>query len=1020
MRYRLGLDLGTNSIGWAMLRLNSQNEPCAVIKAGVRIFSDGRNPKDGSSLAVTRRLARSMRRRRDRLLKRKTRLLRLLTDLGFFPQSAGERKALLNLDPLALRVAALDKEVSPAEFARAIFHLNQRRGFKSNRKTDKAASDSGALKSAISETRKEMQEKHLRTVGEYLLHRHKAGLGVRARYRELRVSVDGKNKVQKSYDLYIDRQMIEEEFDSIWTSQARFNPTLYTDASHALIKDCLLFQRPLRPVKPGRCTFFPDEERAPLALPSVQQFRIYQELNNLRAINVDLSETEIDIFQRNKAFELLNSQRQATFGKLRTAMGISKATVFNLEDQKRTNLKGNLTAAILSSDDYFGAGWHQLSLEDQDAVVIKLLEEENESLLISWLTGRFGLNEATAEKVANAGLPEGYGALSRKAIDLILPWLKQAIITYDKAIKAAGIEHHSDISPSSGGVILVGEEPLPYYGEPLQRHVGFGTGNPADTPEKRFGRIANPTVHIGLNQTRLIVNQLIKKYGHPSEVIIEVARELKQNIEQRKEDVKKQAENQRRNNRIRDEIAKFTRVDSENITRTDIQKVILWEELSPDLMSRCCPYSGKQISFHMLMSPEVEIEHILPFSKTLDDSLNNKTVSLRVANRVKGNRTPFEAASDFERTGWKYEEILERAASYPKAKRYRFAQDGYERWLKEDKDFLSRALNDTRYLSKVAYQYLALVCPHATRVIPGQMTAMLRGKYGLNTILGSNGEKNREDHRHHAIDACVVAVTDQGLLQRFSNASASAREQQLNRLVSEMPLPWPSFRESVQEVIQSIKVSHRPDHSYQGAMHNDTAYGLLSDGKVSVTKLDENGRRVKEISTLAVIPFTSINDPKRHGLMPNGEPRPYKGYKGDSNFCIEIFVSETGRWESVVISTFEAYQIVKTKGEVSLYNPKQALNGRPLVMRLMRDDTISLKTPDGRKLYRVCKIGGNGSIFFAEPQESNVDARVRSKQMSYLTKTASSLQKMSARQIFINPIGEFSSFSHRRINGSNR
>jgi len=305
-------------------------------------------------------------------------------------------------------------------------------------------------------------------------------------------------------------------------------------------------------------------------------------------------------------------------------------------------------------------------------------------------------------------------------------------------------------------------------------------------------------------------------------------------------------------------------------------------------------------------------------------------------------------------------------------------------------------------------------------VIPGQMTAMLRGKYGLNTILGPSGEKNREDHRHHAVDACVVAVTDQGLLQRFSKASASAREQQLNRLVSEMPLPWSSFRESVQRAIHSIKVSHRPDHNYQGAMHNDTAYGLLSDGKVSVTKLDENGRRVKEVSTLAVIPFTSTNDPKRHGLMPNGELRPYKGYKGDSNFCIEIFVSEIGRWESVVITTYEAYQIAKARGESSLYSPKQASNGRPLVMRLMRDDIVSLDSESGRSLYRVCKMRSNGTIYFAAPHESNVDARDRRGELSYLTKGASGLQKLGARQVFITPIGELCSSEGGRSYGSNR
>ena len=84
LRYRMALDLGSTSLGWALFRLDAQNTPTAIIKAGVRIFSDGRNPKDGSSLAVTRRAARAMRRRRDRLLKRKQRMQDKLIAYGFF------------------------------------------------------------------------------------------------------------------------------------------------------------------------------------------------------------------------------------------------------------------------------------------------------------------------------------------------------------------------------------------------------------------------------------------------------------------------------------------------------------------------------------------------------------------------------------------------------------------------------------------------------------------------------------------------------------------------------------------------------------------------------------------------------------------------------------------------------------------------------------------------------------------------------------------------------------------------
>ena len=204
MRYRLALDLGSTSLGWAMIRLKD-DQPFAVIKAGVRIFSDGRNPKDGSSLAVTRRMARGMRRRRDRLLKRKARMMRLLIEHGFFPDDTAIRQALTNINPYELRAKGLDTALSPAEFARALFHINQRRGFKSNRKTDKKDNDSGALKTAISALRQQLDpegsEGKARTVGDLLWRRMQSGTGVRARYRETRVTNDdGKARIDKSYD----------------------------------------------------------------------------------------------------------------------------------------------------------------------------------------------------------------------------------------------------------------------------------------------------------------------------------------------------------------------------------------------------------------------------------------------------------------------------------------------------------------------------------------------------------------------------------------------------------------------------------------------------------------------------------------------------------------------------------------------------------------------------------------------------------------------------------------------------
>lgn len=1010
MKYRLALDLGSTSLGWAMVLLNGKAEPCAVIRAGVRIFPDGRNPKDGSSLAVTRRNARAMRRRRDRLLKRKARMQRLLVELNFFPVEEPARKALERLNPYELRAKGLDLPLTPAEFARAVFHLNQRRGFKSNRRTDKKDNDSGALKAAISSLRAQLDpagaDGKARTVGELLWRRMiDPSVGtVRARYREQRVlKEDGKPRIDKSYDLYVDRAMVEAEFDAIWAKQATFNSAQFHEAARAALKDCLLHQRKLRPVKPGRCTLEPEEPRAPLALPSQQRFRILQEVNHLRLLGGRLLEQALSLEQRDKLVAALEEGSKSFKTAVPKLLGLPGTVQFNLADAKRTELKGNATSVLLSKKDFFGRAWHDFDEVRQDEIVMRILEEESEASLVDWLVNSAGVDEVHATKIANAALPEGYGSLSAKALANILPAMRSEVITYDKAVLAAGYEHHSNISHAATTGEILPE--LPYYGEYLQRHVGFGTGELKDPPERRFGRIANPTVHIGLNQVRVVVNALIKRYGHPSEVIVEVARELKQSQEQRRETQERQAKGQMRNERLRKEAAAILGIAEERVRLADIHKLILWEELSFDVADRRCPYSGVQLGATEVLSGRVEIEHILPFSITLDDSLNNKTVALRQANRVKGNRTPWQAREDFAAQGWDYEAILQRAERMPRAKRQRFAPDGYEKWLKEDKDFLARALNDTRHLSRIAREYLSLVCPANTRVIPGQMTAMLRKKFGLNDILGLDGEKNRNDHRHHAVDACVVAVTDQGLMQRFAQAGANARSKGLDKLVESMPNPWDTYREHVRRAVNAIWVSHKPDHGYEGSMFKATAFGIRRDGSV-IQKVHADGEsgRTNEY----VVPISDASQVQRHGLDDKGQPRAYKGYVPDGNFCIEIVSNETGKWQGEVTATFEAYAIARKHGAAALRSPEASMSGKPLLMRLMIDDFVRLEIDGRLRLMRIASINAAGRLSLADHHEANVDARNRDKNgdWRYTYKQAGSLKASRARRATVSPIGD--------------
>lgn len=1009
LHYRLGLDIGSTSIGWCMIRLDTHQEPCAVIRAGVRIFSDGRNPKDGSSLAVTRRNARQMRRRRDRLLKRKARLISALVRLGFFPSDEAERRAVANLDPYELRRRGLDLPLTGPEFARALFHLNQRRGFLSNRKTDRKDNDTGALKKAIATLISRLEEEQCRTLGEWLAKRHESRQSVRARLR-------GKTQKDRAYDFYADRSMIEHEFDLLWAKQSEINPGLFTEGARVELKDVLLYQRKLKPVKPGRCTLIPEEERAPLALPSTQRFRIYQEANHLRFIGQDLTERPLTRAERDTVVGLLERQSEVRFSKIARTLKLPASSSFNLEDLKRDRLKGNLVSAILSRDTLFGDRWYTFDASLQDTIVDHLINEASESALVSWLTEQTGVDDATAEMIANTQLPEGYGNLSRTALAQVIPELVNDVVVYSEAVVRAGFVSHSALSAGEQtGEIM---EALPYYGEVLKRHVAFGTGQPTDSPELRYGKIANPTVHIGLNELRKVVNALIRRYGHPKEVIVEVARDLKIGRERRLEIQREQKERQDRNDKYVSEACEILGVTTSNLDRNKrrelSQKMQLWVELNKDVANRRCPYTGEQISIHRLLSDEVEIDHILPYSITLDDSLMNKTVAMRRANRDKGNRTPHAAFGERTVPGYDYDGIVERAAAMPKEKAKRFAPDGYARWLKEDKDFLARALNDTAYLSRVAKEYLSAVCPpNRVRAIPGRLTSLLRGKFGLNQFLSGSELKNRDDHRHHAIDAAVIAVTDQGLLQRFAQASASARERQLDRLVDSMPLPWPTYREHVARAARSIVVSHRPDHGYQGAMHEATAWGFRESGLVTRRVTPEgSSTRQREYVKKALVPINSTRSPERHGLDESGQPKAYKGYLGGSNYCIEIWQNERGKWVGDVISTFQAYQVVRELGETEgwcrLRDPRTTLAGKPLIMRLMIDDSVRMKVNDQWKLMRVAVIKSAGQMSLAEHFESNVDARNRDKDedFSYITKSPGSLQTAGANRIVVSEIGD--------------
>jgi CRISPR-associated endonuclease Csn1 len=1032
-RYRLGLDVGSNSLGWFIVWLDQNNNPTRLGPGGVRIYPDGRDPQSKMSNAVDRRVARGARRRRDRYLKRRSDLIFLLVTHGLMPKDAAARKELEALDPYALRAAALDDALPAHHVGRALFHLNQRRGFLSNRKTERKDNEAGAIKQATSNLQGLMQTTGARTLGEFFHRRHRVRKSVRARNQS--------SGVKAEYEFYPTRQLLLAEFDAIWESQASHH-TVMTAEARAAIHHAIFYQRPLKQLPVGKCTLDPaksadDEDgfRCPWAHPLAQRFRIWQEARNLAVAEAGQSFMPLSKSDGDKIALALIQNAKLPFNKIRSLLKLPAEARFNLESEKRKELLGDQTAAKLTHKSLFGKPWRSMSVERQTEIVGKLLDEPDEPRLVAWLVAHAALDEATAERAASTMLPDGHSRLGLRAIKAILPHMQNGM-NYPEAAEAAGYDHA--LLPT-GELSLNGY--LPYYGEALQDDV-LGSGDPRHPNESRWGRFPNPTVHIGLGQIRRVVNALIRDLeGPPTQVVVEMTRAFKLSPVQLAKVEKEQADNQRKNDVRRRELAALGNATNAR----NLIKMRLWEELNAsDPLDRRCPFSGEVINIAKLLSDEVEIEHLIPFADSLDDSAANKVVCLRSANRLKGKQTPFEA---FGKTP-EWADIAQRAAGLPKNKRWRFAPDARQRYGKQD-GFQARQLNETGWLARAAKRYLASVAnPNNIYVLPGKLTAMIRAKWGLDTLLPDHNysdAKNRKDHRHHAIDAMVAALTDRSLLHRMSSAYDEERDK------IEVPPPWSSLRDDLEGKLKAMTVSHKPDHGLQAQLHEDTAYGAVGDspgdedGNLVYRKpfamLNEKeierirDRRLRALVEAHVIAEKAAGRDLKAALLslgarrdipglPNGirhvrliktekpeylvtlrdqSGKPYKAYSAGENAYVEIFETPDGKWNGEAISTFKANQ----KGNELRWPAKHP--GARLVMRVFKGDLIALEKMGQRTLMVVHRLDAAAGRFklAAHNEAGNLDERHKDAidPFRWLMASYGTLKTMKAERVRVDELG---------------
>ena len=455
---------------------------------------------------------------------------------------------------------------------------------------------------------------------------------------------------------------------------------------------------------------------------------------------------------------------------------------------------------------------------------------DSKSNLKEYAIKNWNFTEEQAESIAKFNVKDGYSSLSRKAILNILPFLKLGF-TYDVAVVLGGIKNVFGSeweklseekrnylidnvegivrSKIKGGFIDVIKGILrnDYAISDNQLRKLYHHSATIDAAElldklpvgkesdKEIQAIRNPIVITALFELRKLVNELIHEHGSIDEIKVEMARDLKVSKSQRNKIRREQKRLERENDRVKARLLE----EGQRITHDNILLYKLWEECK-----RTCPYTGKPISVTQLFSGEVQIEHIHPWSRSLNDSFSNKTLCYADENRKKGDKTPYEFYGNDE-ANWSA--IKERALKlFSDTKEYPNAYQKFKRFvqIKFDDDFSSRQLNDTRYISKEAKNYLSRICKSVI-VSPGQATSNLRQKWGMNNILNDENEKTREDHRHHAIDALVMACTKVSYVQELSKWNRYNRNSELKSF----PLPWETFRKDAEVAVDKILVSHK-------------------------------------------------------------------------------------------------------------------------------------------------------------------------------------------------------------------
>jgi CRISPR-associated endonuclease Csn1 len=685
-----GFDIGATSVGFAVIDHDPERGMGKILRLGVRIFPEARDP-DGTPLNQNRRVKRMMRRQLRRRRRRRRALNEALAEAGLLPAYGTEEWAgVMEADPVELRVRGLSEALRVHELGRALYHLAKRRHFKGRDLAEDEEDGERTAEEKQAKTSRDSTLKILKETGETL------GQFLAAR---------GSHERQRG--IHANRSAVREEFERLWNAQAAYHPVLRDAQFRACIEDTIFMQRPVfwRKNTLGTCRFMPREPLCPKGSWLSQQRRMLEKLNNLALAGGNAR--PLDDEERAAILERLQVQPSMSWQGVRAALrpvfkargeaGREKSLLFNLEQGGDKNFPGNAVEAKLAK--IFGEAWerHPYRQAIRDAVHQRLWEADyreigNQRVVILSESERrqrradaarsfiddFGITPEQAEALRDLRLPTGWEPFSATALQRFIPHL-------ETGVRFGALLNGPEWEEWRARTFPDREQPT---GEILDR-----LPSPASKEEqRRIAALRNPTVIRSQNELRKVVNNLIGLYGKPDLIRIELAREVGKSKRERK-DV--QTGMHKRERARREAEADLRSKGIEQPSSADIEKWLLWKECG-----EFDPYSGKPICFDALFrtrTGEFEVEHIWPRWISFDNSFANKTLCLKSLNARKANRTPFEAfGNDPE-----WPRMKERV--WKLVKDGKMAQGKAKRFCREeplDNDFKSRQLNDTGFAAR--------------------------------------------------------------------------------------------------------------------------------------------------------------------------------------------------------------------------------------------------------------------------------------------------------------------------------